>query len=639
MEKVNEVPRSEYPKPQLKRKTFWLNLNGYWDFEFDDDNIGIRKRWFKKEGKRFFKKQILVPFCYQCKLSEIQDNAFHDIVWYRRKFSLPNKLLKQKIFLNCGAIDYYCYVYINGYLAGFHEGGFTSFQIDISDFVKKENEIVIRVEDPSKNVEIPRGKQFWEKNSKWIFYPRVTGIWQTIWIESTNPKYYIKEIKIDPDIDNHEIIIEPVIKGIGNKNLILSTNVSIKNEIVSKSEITLDFLGRLDKKIRDKSIIKEKKTYVDRLFKTNPLNQFRFRIIIPPNKLYLWSPKQPFLYDLEMSIIDKKDDKEFDKVSSYFGMRKISVSEPPINNKVKIGQKEFDSYNKLILLNNEPIYQKLFLVQGYWEESFYTPPSEEAIKKDIDLVKEFGFNGIRTHQKVFDPRFLYWCDKKGVLVWSEIGSMYAFSHKSQQKFLNQYLEMVNRDFNHPSIIVWTLLNEGWGVPGAEYDSRKLNYILALYYLIKSIDPTRLIIDDDGWYHTKTDIATKHFYWDLEKLPKDYEEEIKMDYPQNGHPPIYIGTYRYNKEPIIYSEIGGYAYDYYGDIKNPIGYGMVQSEEILLKKVVTLLEKLDKQKEWIHGFCYTELYDQFQEINGLLTINRIPKIPPKLLKREIDKLFY
>ncbi|TFF88549.1 MAG: hypothetical protein EU550_01090, partial [Promethearchaeota archaeon] len=499
MNKTHDLPRPEYPRPQFKRETYWVNLNGIWEFQFDDDNIGIKEKWYNFQKENVFQKEILVPFCYQSKLSGINSNEFHDIIWYKREFTLPETILMKKVFLNCGAIDYICQIYINGDLAGSHEGGYTPIKLDITDFVKKENIIVIRVKDPSKNVEIPRGKQFWEKKPKFIFYPRVSGIWQTIWIETVHPDYHIDRFKILPNIDSSEIFIEPKIFGKGSKNLKLRATVTFNEGLISQIELKLDFLGRIKKKRRDKAIIKEKLNITDRLYKTQPLNEFKFKISIPEEKLYLWSPEEANLYDLSLIIFDSKTKEEYDKVISYFGMRKVSLSDSPNqNNLIKIGGREYKSFNKLILINNKPIYQKLLLLQGYWEKSLYTPPSEESIKKDIEFIKKFGFNGLRTHQKAFDPVFLYWCDKMGVLVWGELGNSYAFSFDSQIKFLTQYAEMVNRDFSHPSIIAWTLLNENWGVPGVEFDRKKRNYSVALYYLIKSMDPTRLVIDDDGW---------------------------------------------------------------------------------------------------------------------------------------------
>jgi beta-galactosidase/beta-glucuronidase len=630
------IPRSEYPRPQFVRKDNWINLNGIWKFRFDDENRGLKERWHNK-SYLFFEKDILVPFCFQSKLSGIHDISFHDVMWYYRKFNIPIKNLDKRILLHFGAVDYYAKIYLNGEFIGSHEGGYTPFTLDISDYAQKENEIIVRVEDPSKDNEIPRGKQFWQEDPGWIFYPRISGIWQTVWIEFVSKEHHIKGINITPNIDERSITIECHLTGNGSKDLKIKAVVKKDGIEIADYQTKLDFLGDIEKKRKRRNLVERELGAVERLFKIHPANKFEFKMNIPEEELELWDIENPFLYDLWLCVYDTKTQKIYDQAESYFGMRKISLSDSPI--KISTMNKTITTKNKVVILNNKPIYQKLFLLQGYWSDGLYTAPTDAAIQNDIDLIKEFGFNGLRTHQKAFDPRFLYWCDKKGVLVWGEMGSPYAFSREAQKGFIDEYINMIERDYNHPSIIAWTLLNEGWGVPGAEFDTRKANYTLSLYHLVKSIDSTRLVIDDDGWYHTKTDLCTKHFYTDLNLLPDTFEEEKKMDYPKEYEPSIYLEGFSYEDEPIIYSEVGGYTLDYDGNIENPVGYGKVNSSDELFSRVIELLNVFDKKKTWISGFCYTELYDQFQEINGLLTIERKPKFPPEKLKEVLENLFY
>ncbi|MCK4287351.1 MAG: glycoside hydrolase family 2, partial [Candidatus Lokiarchaeota archaeon] len=258
---------------------------------------------------------------------------------------------------------------------------------------------------------------------------------------------------------------------------------------------------------------------------------------------------------------------------------------------------------------------------------------------DIQYVIDFGFNGLRTHQKVFDPRFLYWCDKMGILVWGEIGNAYRFSVKSQLRLINEFAAEVERDYNHPSIIAWVPLNEGWGISGAEKDPKRGYYTSALYFLIKSIDSTRLIIDNDGWWHTENnDVCTRHFYRPIESLPATLDDEI--DSHRTSMEKIYLKPFEYKGEPVIYSEIGGFGYDFKGKVEKKWGYGKLsQDSESFFERVLELLKEFDARKEWIQGFCYTELYDQFQEINGLLTFDREPKFPPHKLKEKLDTMFF
>ncbi|MHA1845300.1 MAG: glycoside hydrolase family 2 protein [Promethearchaeota archaeon] len=617
------IPRPEYPRPQFERENNWINLNGEWEFAFDDANKGLKERWHEKNQKKRFDRKIIVPFCFQSELSGIGNLEFHNIMWYRKEFEIPPSFKNKRILLHFGAVDYSCTVYLNEEYVGSHKGGYVGFTFDITDFIKDNNVLVVRVEDPSTDLEIPRGKQYWLEEPTGIFYQRVSGIWQTAWIERVSLRNHLKWVKITPDIDKSEIIVECDVHGKGTPDLTLSANILANDKIISQENLRLDFLENLLAK-RDRKILKIKGA---RWQPENP-SPFKFKMSIPKEELRLWEIDDPFLYDLIFKLIDSKTSEIIDMVKTYFGMRKISISETPLR----------PDTNKRVLLNNKPIYQKLFLIQGYWRDGLYTAPSDEAIKRDIQYIKEFGFNGLRTHQKVFDPRFLYWCDKMGILVWGEIGNTFQFSPKAQLRLLNQFVEEVERDYNHPSIIVWTILNEGWGVPGAHRDDKKKDYTRGLYYLLKSIDPTRLIIDDDGWFHAKSDLCTLHMYEQYEAIPQSYESEKIYQIPSPY--PIYLSSCSHENNPVIFSEIGGFGFELSGEEKKEDwGYQMLQSSNELFEKIVDLLKLFDARKDWIHGFCYTELYDQFQEINGFLTIDRIPKFEPARLKAEVDKLFY
>ncbi|MBY9008292.1 MAG: glycoside hydrolase family 2 [Candidatus Lokiarchaeota archaeon] len=627
MENLREVniPRPEYPRPQFVRENNWINLNGEWDFSFDDTDIGLKERWYKKENSKNFDRKIIVPFCFQSKLSGIEDKSFHEVIWYRRAFKIPKQFKNKKIILHFGAIDYRSSIYLNGEYVGSHEGGYIGFSLDLTNYLEEVNVLVVRVEDPSQDLEIPRGKQFWKSDLELTFYPRVSGIWQTVWLEFVSPAFQIENLKITPNIDKSEVIFEININGMGFSELDLFIAILFKNQTIAQEDINLDFIGKI-KRGKVKKVLKERiEIFHKDLFYENP-NRFKFKVKIPENKLFLWNIYSPNLYDLSLKVQNEETGEIYDEISSYFGMRKISIS-------------DFGNKSQQILLNGKPLYQKLFLVQGYWPDSLYTAPSDDDIKKDIQYVIDFGFNGLRTHQKVFDPRFLYWCDKRGVLVWGEIGNAFRFSVKSQLRLINEFAAEVERDYNHPSIIAWVPINEGWGVSGAEKDPKRGFYLSALYFLINSIDSTRLIINNDGWWHTENnDVCTRHIYPPNDSLPATLDEEIKSH--RRSMEKIYLKPDEYNGEPVIYSEIGGIGYDFKEKVENKWGYGaLVENSEDLLEKVLALLKEFDVRKEWIQGFCYTELYDQFQEINGLLTFNREPKFPPQKLKEKLDAMFY
>ena len=627
MEKLGNdyIPKPEYPRPQFARADNWVNLNGEWDFAFDDTKRGLSECWYLKESAKSFDMKIIVPFCFQSKLSGIEVTSFHEVFWYRREFNIQEQFENKKVLLHFGAVDHKCVIFLNGVYVGSHEGGYIGFSLDITNYIEETNVLVLRVEDPSQDLEIPRGKQYWKEGLESIFYPRVSGIWQTVWMEFISPDYLIEDLKITTDIDKSEVFFKTTIKGIGFSDLSLSITVSFDNQIVAMEKINLNFIGKIGKK-KNKKIIKERiEMFHKRMFHENP-SRFNFKVAIPNNLLHLWDVENPNLYNVSLKIQNEKTGEIYDEISSYFGMRKISISEQ-------------ENGNKQILLNYKPLYQKLFLVQGYWPNSLYTPPSDDHIKKDIQYVLDFGFNGLRTHQKAFDPRFLYWCDKMGVLVWGEIGNAYRFSVKSQLNLINEFVAEVERDYNHPSIIAWVPLNEGWGISGAEKDPKRSYYTSSLYFLIKSIDSTRLIVDDDGWWHTENnDICTRHFYLNTELLPKTLEAEIESH--RKAVPKVYLKPFKYKYEPIIYSEIGGFGYEFQKNIEKKWGYGgLIENSEELFKKVINLLKEFNKRKSWIQGFCYTELYDQFQEINGLLTLDRKPKFPPHKLKEILKSMFY
>jgi len=627
MENLSEVsiPRPEYPRPQFVRNDNWINLNGEWDFAFDDADKGLKERWYKRENLKFFDRKITVPFCFQSKLSGIGDNYFHEVIWYRRVFEIPSQFKNKKVLLHFGAVDYSCLIYLNGAYVGSHEGGYVGFSLDITNYLEDTNVLAVRVEDPSQDLEIPRGKQFWKTEIESIFYPRVSGIWQTVWLEHLTPEFQIDELKITPDIDKSEVVFEININGMGFSDLNLFIEILFNSGTIAQDNINLDFIGKIGQR-KNKKVFKERiEMFHKKMFYENP-TRFKFKVVIPNNLLHLWDIDNPNLYDLSLKIQNEKTGEIYDEISSYFGMRKISIS-------------ELENGNKQILLNNKPLYQKLFLVQGYWPDSLYTAPSDNHIKIDIQYILDFGFNGLRTHQKAFDSRFLYWCDRMGVLVWGEIGNAYRFSVKSQLNLINEFVAEVERDYNHPSIIAWVPLNEGWGVSGAEKDPKRGYYTSALYFLIKSIDPTRLIIDDDGWWHTENnDVCTRHFYSPTNFLPATLEEEIKSH--KTSVPKAYLKPYKYKGEPIIYSEIGGFGFDFKKNVEKKWGYGgLIVDSEGFFERVLALLKEFDARKEWIQGFCYTELYDQFQEVNGLITFDREPKFPPHKLKEKLDAMFF
>lgn len=583
--------RIEYPRPQFVRNE-WLNLNGLWQFAFDDDNIGVKDGWYLNE--RRLDRTIEVPFSFQSRLSGIHDTGFHDHVWYKRGFSVPKTWVNQRILLHFGAVDYRCWVYVNGQMAVFHEGGHTPFSVDITESLTWDQEvIVVHVEDPSTDETIPRGKQFWEEKSAGIWYTRTTGIWQTVWLEPVNNKH-IQGVRFIPDIDQGNVTVEADFSSnVAGEELEIA--LFFKNEMIVKDNVTL-----LDPYVQRTIQLYNKKIFRQGFHEGG----------------WNWSPEHPHLIEVRLKL--KKADQVLDQVDSYFGMRKVHQD------------------NGMVYLNNRPYYQKLVLDQGYWPDGLMTAPEDNDFVQDIKMAKAMGFNGCRKHQKVEDPRFLYWADRLGFIVWGECASAVYYANEAVSRLTKEWLEIIKRDFNHPSIVTWVPLNESWGVPNIADDRQQQHHSQAMYHLIHSLDPTRLVVSNDGWEHTITDICTLHNYAHGNKGEYDKQEaflknnatlEAILDSMPAARKP-YASGFGYRGEPILLSECGGISFQNSGE--GSWGYTTVQDEQEFLEEYERLISAI-YQSQAIFGFCYTQLTDVEQETNGLLTYDRKWKVEPEKIK--------
>jgi len=574
-------PRPEYPRPQFARP-HWLNLNGEWDFRIDDRNVGMAERWYS--GKENFPQRILVPFSFESPKSGIGDRSFHSCVWYRRRFSIPQDWRARKILLHFGAVDYRATVWVNGIVVSTHEGGHTPFCCDITVALQPEGEqvIVVRAEDPPADRYIPRGKQYWREEPASIFYARTTGIWQTVWLEPV-PFSYLEFARITPRIDGS-----------------VSFEVNIAEpEPFQYVTVTIEGGGRM---------LASSMSLAD-----GPRAVIAAQVGDPK----LWSPEEPFLYDVRLELHGSHG--FIDGVQSYFGFRSIAAQDGKV------------------LLNGNPVFLKTVLDQGYWPESNLTPPDDEAIQADIRITKELGFNGIRKHQKVEDPRYLYWCDKMGLLVSGEMANAYLFDVEAVRRITHEWIEVIKRDYNHPCIIIWVPVNESWGVPNL-VDHRQQAHVRSLYYLTKSLDDTRLVIDNDGWEHTElTDLFAIHDYTKTgEEFYRRYENFARDGVPLPLYGKLYmIPGQRYNGSPVFLSEFGGIGYVRPEDLsnvpQNAWGYsGVEATSQHALARLRGLYEAIAKIPR-IAGICYTQLYDVEQEVNGLLTYDRKLKFDPALIR--------
>ena len=590
--------REEYPRPQMVREN-WKNLNGKWRFAFDDEDTGIKNKWHKNTSA--YTKVIEVPFVYQCSLSGIGDKTPHDIVWYQREFKVEyNK--EQRVLLHFGAVDYEADVFVNGINICHHIGGHTSFEADITNALKDGIQLLsVRAKDVHKDETIPRGKQFWEDESRKIWYTASTGIWQTVWLEIVE-KNYISSLFITPLYDEGKVKTE----------IELSLDLPFKDK-----SINLDYtISFRDQKIAGGNLeaITSKISFVADLFQEHI---FRMNY---HGESWAWSPETPNLFDLELTL--NIDDKIYDKVYSYFGMRKL------------------ENKNGMIYLNNMPYYQKLILDQGYWPDGLLTSPSDEAFITDIKCAKEMGFNGCRKHQKTEDPRFLYWADKLGYIVWEECASPTIFNRDSAERLMLEWKDIIRRDFNHPSIFTWVPINESWGVPNISFDRQQQHFAQALYHFIHSLDTTRLVVSNDGWAITETDIVTIHNYAHGQENEKEKYEYFKetlltkeniIKRPSSPWPTFAEG-FSYQNQPIMLTEFGGISFDTSNE--NGWGYTSVENEENFLRDYKRVIDAVYNSKA-LWGFCYTQLMDVEQETNGLLTYRRKPKVPLEKIRKIND----
>ena len=562
---TNDIPRPEYPRPQFER-TEWINLNGTWTYEFDLSNSGKNRKLFEAKS---FNNTITVPFCPESKLSGVSYTDFINQMWYQRSLSIPAEWQGKKILLNFGAVDYFAEIFIDGEFVGNHCGGSSSFSIDLTRSVKpgQTHNLVVFVIDDIRSGAQAVGKQSPQVSSFACFYTRVTGIWQTVWLEAVSP-YGLKAVETRPDIDGEQLFITP--------EFYQSSNDKTMEIILSDG----------NRQVAQKTV--------------KCINGSN--LVIPIKKMKLWSPEDPFLYDITYRIKDEKG-KVIDEVKSYTGMRKVHTS------------------NGMIYLNNEPYFQRLVLNQGYYPDGIWTAPRDEALKNDILLCKAAGFNGARLHQKVFEERFHYWADKLGFITWGESANwgMNISNEIASRNFLSEWTEILIRDRNHPSIITWTPFNQ----PSVNmFPSTFVRLISDTYRLTKAIDPTRLVNDIAGDIHFTTDIWNFRNY---ESDPTRFSLRLKSD-----------NNYQHN-QPLFVGEFGGVVWAEDQDRNNSWGYGdMLTNEEGFYERLESYINAILFANN-ITGFCYTQFTDIEQEKNGIYYYDRRPKLNMERIKAIFEKI--
>ncbi|MFT5368179.1 MAG: beta-galactosidase/beta-glucuronidase [Candidatus Latescibacterota bacterium] len=579
----NAQPRAEHPRPQFQRDN-WINLNGTWNFAFDFGSSGEQRGWSSDPSG--FNKTITVPFCPESELSGIQHTDFIPSVWYHRTLDIPNSWEGKRILLHFGAVDYHCKAWVNGQSVGQHYGGGASFTFDITSALQNgDNSLVVCANDDTRSGDQPQGKQCPDLHSRRCHYTRTTGIWQTVWLETVSTSH-IDHVRVVPDLDSSRFVLTPSFKNAKRGHTFKATLLDRSEEVAVSSAPATDGAA-MSLRVKDP---------------------------------HIWSLEDPHLYDLRLELLD--GDTVIDAVYSYAGLRKFHIE----------GHKFY--------LNNQPIFLRLVLDQGFYPDGVWTAPNDDALKADIEKSMAVGFNGARLHQKVFEERFHYWADKLGYLTWGEFYD-WGMNFGSPQAIHNhqrEWREIVMRDLNHPSIVAWTPFNETIGAARDHFEAHR-RAVEETYHLTRALDPSRPCHPTSGYVHVVTDIFTVHNYeQDPEKFAETYAsvspddlENTSVRFPELSIP--------YNGTPYVVDEYGGTWWDanateteQEADRKSSWGYGARPTD---IEEVYHRIEKLTQvltDHPNIAGYCYTQLTDVEQEQNGIYTYDRQEKFDAERLKQ-------
>ncbi|MDM0032151.1 glycoside hydrolase family 2 TIM barrel-domain containing protein [Variovorax sp. J22P271] len=589
------TPPPAYPRPQLVRES-WIPLDGPWRFRFDDE-----RSFLTPADITDWPNEIEVPYPPESDASGIGDRGFHSVCWYQRDVELAPD--HGRVLLRFGAVDYAARVWVNGHLACTHEGGHTPFFADITHLLDPAGlqRITLRAEDDPHSLTQPRGKQDWQAVPHAIWYPRTTGIWQMVWLERVG-RTYMDKIRWTPKVEGYAIYFEARIAGDVADGLAIEVELRHESRLLASDRYQV-----VDGEV-DRSIV----------LSDPGIDDFR-------NEL-LWTPERPTLLDAVVRLT--QSGKVIDSFTSYTALRSVHI------------------VRDRFMLNGRPYLLRMVLDQGYWPDTLLAAPNDDALRRDVELAKAMGFNGVRKHQKIEDPRYLYWADTLGLMVWEEMPSAYRFTRTAIKRTVREWTEAIDRDYSHPCVIVWVPFNESWGVPDLTSIGVQRHAVQALYHLTKTLDATRPVIGNDGWEASATDIVGIHDYdANVEHLRERYGGETAPEGLFAQRRPagrvLTLDDHPHQGQPVMLTEFGGIAFKSQQpgaapdalpvsmpvghDTKKVWGYSVADSAQELAALYETLLQTV-VHAQLFSGFCYTQFSDTFQEANGLLNADRSPKVP-------------
>lgn len=582
------TPAAAHPRPTLRREA-WTDLDGAWGFAHDDEDRGLAERWYAPEAAGRFDREITVPFVPESEASGIHDTAFHPVLWYRRTITAAARP-GHRTLLHLGAVDHTADVWVDGHHAGRHVGGQTSFTLDLTDLLDagEEHVLVVRALDDPLDPEQPRGKQDWREEPHGIWYHRSTGIWRSVWLEEVAAQHITA---VHSTFDMRRARVELSVR--------LARHPAPGTTVRASLRAGEEALGSVEVSAHETRI----ELVVDVPAVRNTQDRDRL----------LWSPEHPALVDMDLQVLEGGEVR--DEAASYLGLRTTGIDRGHF------------------LLNGEPYYVRSVLEQGYWPTSHLTAPSEDARRREVELIKELGFNAARIHQKVEDPRFLRWADELGLLIWGETANAYAYSPRAAALITAEWSEIVEQCRSHPSVVTWVPVNESWGVRDLADSLPQRQLTVALTALTKALDPSRPVVSNDGYELMGGDVIALHDYTtDADALRRSWASEdsaaalIAGRGPQRRRPIDDAAVDLHEGAPVMVTEFGGIAYAAQGTW----GYATVSSPEEYQEKVASLFDALHAS-EVVTGFCYTQLTDTLQEANGLADADRKPKLDPAVIR--------